>query len=74
MNTKRILKRIAKENNVSVGEVEREIKEAIRLSMQSKSPCAQKLWGNIDCDKDIDLHTIEYFLKTCCGMVGNQRN
>ena len=71
MNTKRILKRIAKENNVTVGEVEREIKDAIRLSMQSDAPYAKMLWKNIDCEKDIDLHTIEYFLKTCCGMVGN---
>ena len=74
MNTKRILKRIGKENNVSVKEVEREIKEVIMISRQSEAPFARRLWSDIGCERDIDLHTIERFLKACSGMVCSEKN
>jgi len=44
---KNIIKQVAKQNNVSVKEVKREIRTAIHTAMQSEDPNVRKRWEEI---------------------------
>lgn len=44
---KNIIKQVAKQNNVSVKEVKREIRTVIHTAMQSEDPNVRKLWEEI---------------------------
>ena len=50
MQTKEILKRVAREQNLTPEQVEEEIRSAIRDAMKSKDPKAQMLWKRITPD------------------------
>lgn len=47
MTTKQIIRRIARDNNVTPKQVEKDIKEAIRAGMASDDPQAQAIWRQI---------------------------
>ncbi len=47
MTSRQIIRRIARENNTTPKQVEREMKEAIRAGMASDDPQAQAIWKQI---------------------------
>ena len=63
MDIKEIIKQIAKDNQVTPEDVEKEMRESIRDAMQTKDPEAQRLWKQIA--PDGKEPSIETFLKFC---------
>ena len=63
MDIKEIIKQIAKDNQVTPEEVEKEMRKSIRDAMQTKDPEAQRLWKQIA--PDGKEPSIETFLKFC---------
>ena len=70
MNVQRIIKKIAKENNMTLKEVEYEMQFAIREAMATKDPQAQALWKQIA--PDGKEPSIEQFLEFCANKI-NER-
>ena len=70
MTTRQIIRRIARENNTTPKQVEREMKEAIRAGMASDDPQAQAIWKQIA--PDGKEPSIETFLKFCVERIHNQ--
>ena len=70
MTTKQIIRRIAREHNVTPKQVEEDIKEAIRAGMASNDPQAQAIWKQIAPDgKEPSIKT---FLKFCVDKINAQ--
>lgn len=67
MSTKKIIRQIAKENGVTVSEVETEIREAIRVGMASSNPECREIWSLIS--PDGKEPSIDALLKLCAAMV-----
>ena len=65
---KRILKQIAKENNVSVSEVKREIEAAVRYAMLTPTPEAMDMRRRIGDDPSAE-DIIKYLSGTVCGRI-----
>ena len=70
MTTRQIIRRIARENNTTPKQVEREMKEAIRAGMASDDPQAQAIWNQIATDGKEP--SIETFLQFCVERIHNQ--
>ena len=71
MNTEKMLEVIAKEQNLTPEEVEKEIRMAIREAMQSKDPKALMLWKRIS--PDGKEPSIERFLHCVVDMLEERR-
>lgn len=69
MTTKQIIRRIARDNNVTPKQVEEDIKEAIRAAMASDDPQAQAIWRQIA--PDGKEPSIDTFLKFCANRIHN---
>lgn len=71
MNTKEMLKIIARNHNMTTDEVEREIRIAIREAMKSKDTKAQMLWKRIS--PDGKEPSVERFLQCVVDMLEERR-
>lgn len=71
MNTKKLLEEIAKKQNMTPEQVEKEIRIAIREAMKSKDPKAQMLWKRIS--PDGKEPSIERFLQCVVDMLEERR-
>ena len=70
MNTKAIIRQIAKENGVTPAEVKRDIKFAIRAAMNSTDPIALEHWKVLS--PNGKEPTIEQFLTYVARQVNHQ--
>lgn len=70
MNTKAIIRQIAREHGVTPAEVKRDMQFAIREAMQSTDPIARAHWTKIS--PNGKEPTIDQFLKYTVGQVRSQ--
>ncbi|MBO4692804.1 MAG: hypothetical protein J5659_00205 [Clostridia bacterium] len=71
MSTREILRRIARENKVSVAEVKRDMHEAIRLTMKSHPAESEPIWNRLA--PDGKEPSIDEFIKFCAAEVTNRQ-
>lgn len=71
MIIKDVLNQIAKENNVSLDEVRKEISYAIEEAMRSDDPVAKNLWSQIS--KNGEPPTPEETIEFICSMIINSQ-
>ena len=72
MNVEKIIEQIAREQNMTPGEVEEAMRYAIREAMATQDPQAQKLWKQIA--PDGKEPSLDKFLGFCASWLNRERN
>lgn len=70
MTTRKIIKTIAKIEDTTEHQIEKEMQEAIRLAMVSKNPDAQRFWKQIS--PDGSEPSVDTFLKAISAEVSKR--
>lgn len=67
MSTREIIREIAKQNGVTPRQVKADMREAMRVSMQSDKPAAREFWKRLS--PDGREPSIGDFIKACAGQI-----